>query len=47
MHAFGITEKQKEIGKFLDVLFQALEKERKLKENVEKIVKLILENGDE
>ncbi len=43
-------EKQKEIVEFLDVQFQALEKIRKLKENAEKTIKLILEKevfGDE
>jgi len=36
-------EKQKEIVEFLDVQFQALEKIRKLCENAEKTIKLILE----
>jgi len=43
-------EKQKEIVEFLDVQFQTLEKIRKIRENAEKMIKLILEKevfGDE
>ncbi len=36
-------EKQKEIVEFLDVQFQALEKIRKMRENAERMIKLILE----
>jgi len=36
-------EKQKEIVKFLDTQFQALEKIRKMRENAEKMIKIILE----
>ncbi len=36
-------EKQKEIVEFLDVQFEALEKIRKLRENAEKTIKIILE----
>jgi len=36
-------ERQKEIVEFLDIQFQALEKIRKLRENAEKTIKLILE----
>ena len=36
-------EKQKEIVEFLDVQFEALEKIRKLRENAEEMIKLILE----
>ncbi len=36
-------EKQKEIVEFLDVQFEALEKIRKIRENAEKMIKIILE----
>ena len=36
-------EKQKEIVEFLDVQFQTLKKIRQMRENAEKMIKLILE----